>query len=206
MSQSPVRPMSSGAAGGKDKSKSQYIRPTQGLALRKAGGTMQVNLENIGGRILVLAERNTHKTRMQTIKPVVNVKPPWGHEKMKKRAAGRENAARRMQEAQHRVGQLLGGSGSTGYSAVPKAMQQEFDVKSLDPADAQVVNDFVELLGRLPVGDAKQLTEQSLRRSEENRLLGAYTGVFPELTDSEEERDPPPHSPATASTAPSADD
>eukprot|EP00754_Rhynchopus_humris_P042267 Rhum_TRINITY_DN25932_c0_g1::Rhum_TRINITY_DN25932_c0_g1_i1::g.182978::m.182978 len=83
-----------------------YVRPQQGLRLRKSGGTMQVNLENIGGRILVLAERATHKKRMRAIKPVVNVQPPWGH--------GGGTDRRQRSSSRSGSAQSAGGGGGSG--------------------------------------------------------------------------------------------
>ena len=166
--------------------RSPYIRPQQGMSLRKSGGVLQVNLENIGGRILVLAERSTHKTRMKTIKPVVNVKPPWGHDERKKRQmAGTPGG-----NSQQRPG--TAGSGSSWSQKRPLRIRDSTrpldggtDMSHLEEADAALARDFVSLLGRLDPQDARALADHAVKESEERRLLAGYCGVFPELSDSD---------------------
>ena len=38
-----------------------------------------MNLENVGGRILVMEEMNCHRERMKHVKSVISIAPPWGH-------------------------------------------------------------------------------------------------------------------------------
>eukprot|EP00756_Hemistasia_phaeocysticola_P007975 Hpha_TRINITY_DN14453_c0_g1::TRINITY_DN14453_c0_g1_i1::g.157793::m.157793 len=182
-----------------------YIRPTQGLPLRKSGGTMQVNLENIGGRILVMEEIQTHRNRMRDVKPAVNVTPPWGHQqKVRKRAATQQRiaappfpggsttppAGSRPQSA--RAGRPGTGTMTSGPAGPPGAQvggTEYTDVSTILPSDESqgTYQQFVDLLTTLTTEQSRMVLEAAYRESEERKLLAGYTGVFPGLIDSDEE-------------------
>ena len=174
-----------------DDKRGTYIRPQKGLSLGKSGGVVQVNLENIGGRILVLAERCTHKNRMKSIKPVVNVKPPWGHE-----AKSRGKISKNEMSGKRRIR-------PQSASRMPTPSVRDFDQTSLPDCDNEIVKNFMNLLGTLSTDAARSLVEYAYRETEEHRLLQCYSGVFPELADSdaEESTPPPAHPPSAAVTA-----
>ncbi|KAJ9452858.1 hypothetical protein DIPPA_02619 [Diplonema papillatum] len=165
-----------------------YIRPQQGLALRKSGGVMQVNLENIGGRILVLAERNTHKNRMKTIKSVVDVQPPWGYELLKpkpRRPPSRPGFNRPAKDS-HSARNTSGRTDnlySPAYAASPPAVAAR-PVGGGETTETQVlVEAVVAMLSTKEPSEAKRIVRDLLREADERRLLCGYTGVFPDLDD-----------------------
>uniref|UniRef100_A0A7S1IZR6 Uncharacterized protein n=1 Tax=Eutreptiella gymnastica TaxID=73025 RepID=A0A7S1IZR6_9EUGL len=176
----------------------QFIRPTQGLKLRQAGGLMQVNLENIGGRILYMEEMNGHKNRMKDIKPVIQLAPPWGSKGDKKpkpkakaqpnkpsaappkRAASGPAQRPSRPAAGGRMGpQDLGTDGQTA----------EFEVSILNEEHQQLYHDFVKMLCLMGNEDSRAILEQAYRESEEKKLLSGYTGIFPSLDNEEDEDD-----------------
>ena len=53
----------------------RFITPTQGLMPRKGQG-LTSNLQNLGGRLMIRAEMERHKSHMKQVKPVIS-RPNW---------------------------------------------------------------------------------------------------------------------------------
>jgi hypothetical protein len=181
-----------------------FIRPTQGLKLRQTGGLMNVNLENIGGRILYMEEMNGHKNRMKDIKSVISLRPPWGHEAVKTQPAKSKAKAKPPKRAasagNQRAPRDRGGATSQRDSGRMSAegphggqSAGEFDISILNKDHQQLYHDFVKMLCLMGNEDSRAILEQVYRESEEKKLLSGYTGIFPSLdheeADMEEEED-----------------
>eukprot|EP01012_Entosiphon_sulcatum_P045604 TRINITY_DN60882_c0_g1_i1.p1 TRINITY_DN60882_c0_g1~~TRINITY_DN60882_c0_g1_i1.p1 ORF type:complete len:249 (-),score=27.60 TRINITY_DN60882_c0_g1_i1:29-775(-) len=169
-----------------------FIRPTQGLTIRRSGGLMQTNLENIGGRILYMEEMNGHKNRMKAIKPVVQLQPPWGHdaEPAKTKRSGATSSAppkRKTRKASADADVRVQPS-PHGAPSSPAAAVREFDISILNAEHQQLYHDFVRMLCLMGNEDSRAILEQAYRESEEKKLLSGYTGIFPTL-DNEDEDD-----------------
>jgi hypothetical protein len=165
------------------------IRPTHGLGARGKGGTLSMNLENVGGRILVMDEKNKHKERMRSIKPVISIAPPWSHADHTPGIAPKKKAGRPM-SAKHHTHHQMDGAGrpsSTQHPHPPAAVAepQGFDMTSLTDTQQGTVRDMVRLLCGLCNEDSRGLLEHMYRDSEERKLLSAYTGIFPSLDHAE---------------------
>eukprot|EP00668_Euglena_longa_P011457 GGOE01013861.1.p3 GENE.GGOE01013861.1~~GGOE01013861.1.p3 ORF type:complete len:194 (-),score=51.20 GGOE01013861.1:293-874(-) len=167
---------------------STYIRPTQGLKVRQPGGVLNVSLENIGGRIMYMEEMVSHKVRMDNVKPVVSIRPPWGHEAPQStppKGKSKAKAAKQKEPGEGKKGLRRGQPSSPDPEALAHSIP-EYDVGVLSEEHQRLYDGLVRMLCSLTNADSRALLEQAYRESEERKLLSGYTGIFPTL-DAEED-------------------
>jgi hypothetical protein len=191
------RPGSAMGPGG-DKSR-KFVTPTQGLMPRKGQG-LQSNLQNLGGRLMIRAQMDRHKSRMKDVKPVISVDAPWGHDRAvpapgrglgggrrANRPASRPASATfsEMQASRASAGSAMdrGASPSRSHhqSSVHQAPPPDFDPTQLNDEDLETYRGALRLLCRMNNADARGMLESLYRESEDRKLLAGYTGVFPRL-------------------------
>ena len=169
----------------------RFVSPTRGTSRRAAGA----NLQSTGGRHLVYEEMQQHKQRMKTVRPMVDLTPPWSHapaERPPSAAARRLRqsvAAQRPSSAASRRSTPADGrpSSAAGHAvSTPPPVPSNFDVAALNEEDREAYAAMLRLLSRLPNADARAALQQLYHESEDRKLLASYTGVFPKL---ENERD-----------------
>jgi len=182
-----------------------YIRPTHGLGMRSRGNGLGTNLENIGGRILIMKEVHTHKSRMRHIRPTIANKPPWGHEssapapgRIRKRpgTAGRASSTTaghvgvpsletgtRSPLSRPSPGRNGPPSSAQGNHPIGGAQTVDFDVMQLPTEHQRVYLDLVAMLCAMTTEESRAVLEASYKEAEERKLLSSYTGIFPTLTE-----------------------
>jgi hypothetical protein len=137
-----------------------------------------------------------HKQRMKSVRPMVDLTPPWSHVPAERPPSA---AARRLRQsvasqrpasaASHRSAdtrpQSAAGPLSQGPAPAPAAASS-FDVAALGDEDREAYAAMLRLLSRLSNSEARSALQQLYHESEDRKLLASYTGVFPKL---ENERD-----------------
>lgn len=185
-------------------SRKKFIGPQHRLGTTRAT-TMNANLENIGGRILVENEMLHHKLRIREVKASVDVGLPWAHRQQQKASSRVAHRLHEAAESDHKLNIAAGGSRpqsasvarpmtassahthrshtrptTAASSSAPLPATEEFDPSTLTTDQQSVYRDMLRVLCQLDASRSKALLEQLYRESEEKKLLLGYTGVFPD--------------------------
>lgn len=144
-----------------------------------------------------------HKLRMREVKPSVDTGLPWAHRQQSLHTGGgsQSRVAQKITDAAEHDRQWGATSNSsrpqsataarpasasraaTRLSARQEAGAQRhaaFDVSQLTTDHQRIYRDMVRVLCTLEQSTTKALLEHMYREAEDKKLLGAYTGVFPD--------------------------
>lgn len=169
------------ADGSRPASAQRFVNPTHGLRTR--GPSMSSNCQNLGGRHMVYEEMQQHKQRMKNVRPMIDLSPPWSHNKGA--AQPRPSSAARKLRTQVTAQRPPSAARPAAAPSPPcddtRGASKEFDVATLQEEDREAYAAMLRVLCSISNTESRSLLEQLYRESEDRKLLAAYSGVFPKL-------------------------